>query len=110
MLKSKRRRLEAQGWKFGTIEEFLDLTPAEMAYIDMRIQLGDGLKALRKRKRLTQSALAERVGSSQSRVAKMETGNPTVSLDLLIRSLIALGASNRDIGKMFFLPRRRRAA
>jgi len=44
-------------------------------------------------------APAKLIKSSQSRLAKMEGGDPSVSLDLLIRSLLALGASNRDLAR-----------
>ncbi len=64
------------------------------------MKLADGLKARRSRKKLTQVELAKSLGSSQSRVAKMEAGDPTVSVDLLVRSLIALGADSRDIAKI----------
>ena len=104
----KRKALEEQGWRVGSPAEFLCLSPVEEAYIELRIRLGDGLRARRLGRRLTQQALAVAVGSSQSRVAKMETGDPTVSLDLLVRSLLALGASSRDIARL--LTGRRRAA
>lgn len=65
-----------------------------------RLKLADGLKARRSRKKLTQVELAKSLGSSQSRVAKMEAGDPSVSVDLLVRSLIALGADSRDIAKI----------
>src|SRR5581483_4278956 len=42
---------------------------------------------------LSQAVVAKRLGSSQSRVAKMEAGDPSVSLDLLLRALLALGAT-----------------
>ena len=96
----KRKRLEAKGWRIGTTKEFLGLAPDEEAYIDLRLKLAEGLKARRVRRRLTQVDLAKSVRSSQSRVAKMEAGDPSVSLDLLVRSLIALGASNRDLAQI----------
>lgn len=110
MRPDRQRRLEAQGWKFGTVAEFLGLTPAEVIYIDLRIALAAGLRALRLKKKMTQTVLAQLVGSSQSRIAKMETGNPTVSLDLLVNSLLALGASRRDLARLFDKPKRRRVA
>jgi predicted XRE-type DNA-binding protein len=100
MRASKREKLAARGWKVGTASEFLGLTPEEEAYIELRLRLAEGLKARRAKQRLTQAELAEAVRSSQSRVAKMEAGDPTVSIDLLVRSLIALGASNADLAKI----------
>lgn len=96
----KRKRLEAKGWKFGTAKEFLDLTREEAAYIELRLKLAEGLKERRMRRRLTQVDLAKAVRSSQSRVAKMEAGDPSVSLDLLVRSLIALGASSKELARI----------
>ena len=100
MRAAKRKRLEARGWKIGSVEEFLDLSEQESAYIELRLKLARGLKARRHARGVSQTQLAKAVQSSQSRVAKMEAGDPTVSLDLLVRSLLALGASNRDLGQI----------
>ena len=99
MLKAKRQRLEKKGWKVGTAEKFLELSPEESAYIDLKLRFGHILKQQRKEHHLTQIELARRIHSSQSRVAKMESGDPSVSLDLLIRSLLALGASYQDLAR-----------
>lgn len=96
MRENKRKRLEAKGWKVGNTRDFLGLSPDEEAYVELRPRLAQGLKNRRQRRNLTQTEFAKIVRSSQSRVAKMETGDPTVSLDLLIRSLLALGASRKD--------------
>ncbi len=100
MHESKRKQLEAKGWKIGSVEEFLQLSPEEAAYIELRLKLSDGLKEQRRQHNLTQVELAKRVKSSQSRVAKMEAGDPSISLDLLIRSLLALGVSNQDLARI----------
>ncbi|CAK0774543.1 Helix-turn-helix transcriptional regulator [Gammaproteobacteria bacterium] len=105
MHESKQQRLEAMGWKVGTTDEFLRLSPAESAYVELRLALSEGLKERRQQQRLTQVQLANLVKSSQSRVAKMETGDPSISLDLLIRSLLALGASNQDLARMIGVSR-----
>lgn len=96
----KRKRLEARGWKVGSTKELLGLSDEEEAYIELRLKLAEGLKARRVDKGLTQIELAKVVQSSQSRIAKMEAGDPTVSLDLLVRSLLALGASNKELAKI----------
>lgn len=96
----KRKRLEANGWKFGSAKEFLRLSEEEQAYIELRLRLAEGLKAKRVDQGLTQIQLATAIQSSQSRVAKMEAGDPSVSLDLLVKSLLALGASDRDLAKI----------
>jgi len=100
MREEKRKRLESKGWRVGNTREFLDLSPDEEAYVELRLRLADGLKKRRLRRRLTQTDLAKIVQSSQSRVAKMESGDLTVSLDLLIRSLLALGASRKDLAQI----------
>ncbi len=97
MRQSKKKALEANGWKVGTADEFLGLSPEESAILDMKLRLGRTLQEQRKANHLTQAQLARRIKSSQSRVAKMEGGDPSVSLDLLVRSLLTLGASNKDL-------------
>lgn len=100
MNRSKQKKLEAAGWKTGSTEEFLELTPEESAYIDMRLRLADGLKLRRKQRHLSQVQVARLLQSSQSRVAKMEAGDPSVSLDLLVKSHLALGSSPDDLAKI----------
>jgi DNA-binding XRE family transcriptional regulator len=95
----KKKRLEAAGWRVGSTQEFLGLSSAEATYIELKIALSDKLKERRQRRQVTQQELARLLGSSQSRVAKMEAGDPTVSLDLLLRALFALGATRRDVAK-----------
>ena len=97
MRKTKRTRLEKKGWKVGTAQEFLDLEPEELALIEMKLHLGDSLRQRRQRRKLTQVQLAKLIRSSQSRVAKMEASDPSVSVDLLIRALLAAGASRKEI-------------
>ncbi len=100
MRKTKQKRLESKGWKIGNTDEFLELSPEESAYIEVKLELADNLRKRRQRRKLTQVQLARMVKSSQSRVAKMEAGDPSVSIDLLVRSLFALGASKRDVAKI----------
>ena len=99
MDKGRRTRLEKKGWKVGTVAEFLDLTVEESTYIEMKLALSEKLKERRLRKKLTQAQLATAIESSQSRVAKMEAGDPTVSIDLLVKSLLALGVSKKELGR-----------
>ncbi len=100
MRASKRNKLSRRGWKVGNADEFLGLTPEEAAYVGLRLKLAQGLRTRRARRGVTQAQLAGVLQSSQSRVAKIEAGDPTVSIDLMIRSLLALGASNRDLARM----------
>jgi ribosome-binding protein aMBF1 (putative translation factor) len=99
MQKRKRKALEADGWKIGTTREFLRLSEDEATLIDLKLALGRALKERRTSQRLSQAVVAARIRSSQSRVAKMESGDSTVSIDLLVRTLLALGASRRDVAK-----------
>jgi len=92
-------KLRRAGWRSGSFKDFLDLSDAETALIEMRAALSRHLRERRLGIGLSQSDLAARVGSSQSRIAKMEAGDPSVTLDLLIRSLLALGASTKDIAR-----------
>jgi hypothetical protein len=97
MKAEKRDRLERKGWRIAGAQEFLELPDEQVAYIELKLALADLLRAKRAAKGFTQSALAELTGSSQSRVAKMECADSSVSLDLLIRSLLAMGTSRREM-------------
>jgi DNA-binding XRE family transcriptional regulator len=100
MDKTKKQSLEKKGWKVGTATDFLGLSPEEEKYIEMKLALSEDLKKRRITQKITQGQLAKKLSSSQSRVAKMEAGDPTVSLDLLVRSLLTLGASEKELGKV----------
>jgi DNA-binding XRE family transcriptional regulator len=108
MERKKRKRLEKAGWKVGSASTFLGLTNAEEQLVEMKLALGTRLRKARERHKLTQTALAERMGSSQSRVAKMEAGDPAVSLDLLVQGLLAAGATPQDIATAL-VPRKKAA-
>lgn len=94
---AKRSRLEAAGFKVGTVAEFLGLTEAESELIEIKLSLTDALKDRRRSSAMTQGQIAEHIGSSQSRVAKMEAGDPHVSLDLMIRALLTLGMTRCEL-------------
>jgi DNA-binding XRE family transcriptional regulator len=93
----KRQRLEAAGWRVGNAEDFLGLSPEEVAFIEMKLSLSKRLRELRLSQKLSQESLANKINSSQSRVAKMETSDPSVSLDLIVRTLLAMGATREDV-------------
>ena len=99
MRKTKQRKLEAAGWRVGSTAEFLDLSAEEAALVETKLALSEALRARRTSQHLSQAALAKRLKSSQSRIAKMEAADRTVSIDLLLRGLFALGATARDVGK-----------
>jgi|TARA_B110000263_G_C14970041_1_gene356595 ribosome-binding protein aMBF1 (putative translation factor) len=93
----KRKKIEKAGWKVGSADEFLGLTKEESAYIEMKLSLSDALKNERIKRQISQVELAKLISSSQSRVAKMEAADPSVSVDLIVRSLLALGVSRRQV-------------
>jgi len=110
MKAAKRKRLIAGGWVVGDTKQFLGLTDEEAEFIELKIALVDALKARRSEQKLTQKELASRLDSSQSRVAKMEAGDRSVTLDLLMRSLLKMGMKRREIAKVIEGGRRRRVA
>ena len=99
MRANKQKKLEAQGWKVGSASDFLELTPEEETYIELKLALCNSFKQLRVKKHLSQTEVAKMIKSSQSRVAKIEAGDPTVSIDLVIKSLLSMGAKNSDLVK-----------
>jgi ribosome-binding protein aMBF1 (putative translation factor) len=106
MKKSKRARLEAQGWRVGNAGDFLELSAEESALVETKLALSESVRERRSRQGLSQAELARRLKSSQSRVAKIEAGDPSVSADLLLRALVALGATPNDVASVI---RKRRA-
>jgi ribosome-binding protein aMBF1 (putative translation factor) len=97
--KAKRKLLTAAGWRVGTAEEFLELDDIESQVVEIKLSLSEELRRAREERHWTQTQLAERIGSSQSRVARMEGGGRGVSLDLLVHGLLATGATRKSIAK-----------
>jgi len=97
MKANKKKQLEAAGWRVGTAQEFLGLSDAESRLIEVQVALSRELRERRERAGLTQTELARRLKSSQSRVAKMEAGDPSVTLDLLVRALFVVGATAKHV-------------
>jgi DNA-binding XRE family transcriptional regulator len=110
MKASKRERLRKAGFKVSRAADFLGLSAEEQALVAMKLELVDGVKTLRTEQRITQAELAQRLGSSQSRVAKLEAGDRSVSIDLLMRALLNLGASRKQIAAMIGNAQRRKPA
>jgi DNA-binding XRE family transcriptional regulator len=109
MTKTKKRALEAAGWRVGTAADFLGLSKEEAALIEMKLGLAATLRQRRVARKLTQTQLAKRLGSSQSRVAKMEAADPSVSIDLLVRTLLDLGATRAQVANAMTKKARRAA-
>lgn len=100
MKSTKKARLENAGWRVSDAAEFLGLSAEERRFVELKLALAAGVRQLRERQGLTQAALAKQLRSSQSRVAKMEAADASVSLDLMMRSLLSIGATPRDIAKL----------
>ena len=96
----KKKKLEAKGWIIGDTSEFLQLSIEEARFIELKLALSDSLKTERLKQKVTQVELAKLIGSSQSRVAKMEAGDPTVTVDLLLKALLSLGVSKKQLSKI----------
>lgn len=112
MKPGKKKKLEEAGWRVGSADEFLELSPEESAFVELKLTLSGELRDRRTEQGLSQVDLAKRLGSSQSRVAKMEASDPSVTVDLLIKALLAIGASRKEIAGAISKrrpPRRRRA-
>lgn len=99
MEESKKKKLQGKGWKIGTVSDFLDLTPEETILIEIKLALSRHLKE-RRQQSMTQTELADRLHSSQPRVAKAENGDASVSIELLIRAMLATGATPQEIGQV----------
>ena len=110
MDKAKRRKLEAAGWRVGSAADLLELSPEEEAFVRVRLALAQGVQRERESTGVTQAALAKRIGSSQSRIAKLEAADPSVSIDLALRALFALGVTRKRLGKIVAAPAKRQAA
>lgn len=93
----KRKKLEAKGWRVGTAGEFLELSPEEAEIVELRLALSKAVRNRRLEAKLTQEAAAKLLGSSQSRLAKAEAGDKSVSIDLMLRNLFGLGAKAADL-------------
>ena len=100
MRTSKKKQLEAAGWKVESTSEFLELSDAEEMLVNMKLALAANVRKMRQDMGMTQLELAKRIKSSQSRIAKMEVADGSVSMELFVRSRAALGASCTQIGKI----------
>ena len=100
MKKAEREKLEGAGWRVGSAEDFLALSREEAAFVEMKLALADSVRRRRQGRKLTQTQPAKMVGSSQSRIAKMEMGDPSVSIDLLMKTLLTMGASRTELARV----------
>jgi transcriptional regulator with XRE-family HTH domain len=100
----------AHGWRVGSAADFLGLSAEEEALVEFKLALSEALRTRRAAQHVSQGTLARRLKSSQSRVAKMEAADPSVSTDLLLRGLFALGATPREIARAVQKPRQKSRA
>ncbi len=103
MKAARLKKLQAAGWKVGNARDFLKLSEEEAVLVELKLSLATALKRARQKHGLSQTTLAQRMGSSQSRIAKIETGDASVSLDLIVRALLATGAKRQELRKAFAL-------
>ena len=84
MDEAKRKRLEAKGFKVGTVAEFLGLTPEEAMAVEIHAALARLLRDVR---------------AEQSQVAGVENHDPGTSTDTLLLALLKAGATPQRIGE-----------
>jgi len=96
----KESRLRAAGWRSGDAADFLELTAEQTAFVELKLALADFLRETRVGHGWTQTHVAHLLGSSQSRIAKMEAADRSVSIDLMVKALLALGASRQEVGRV----------
>ena len=106
----KRARLQRHGWAVGDTAEFLNLNAQETQFLEVKLALAAGVRQLREQNGRTQAALAEQLGSRQSRIARTEAADRSVTVDLMMRSLLAIGATPGEIAKVIKRAERHRAA
>jgi DNA-binding XRE family transcriptional regulator len=110
MDRRKEKHLQSAGWKIGNATQFLRLNDEDAALIELKLGLANAVREERRRRRMTQQQLGKLLGSSQSRMAKMEAADPSVSIDLMVRSLLRMGASRKEVASYIAKPTKRRAA
>jgi ParB-like chromosome segregation protein Spo0J len=106
----KKARLQQHGWTVGDAAEFLNLNAQEAQFVELKLALAAGVRQLREQGGITQAALAQQLGSSQSRIAKMEAADRSVTVDLIMRSLLAMGSTPGEIAKLIKRVEAHRAA
>ncbi len=96
MTPEKRKRLEAAGFVQGDAKDMLAFTPDEAKLVELRVDIAKAFRAIRKQAGMTQAELAQRIGSSQSRIAAAEHGIDA-GMDLLVRCLYAVGGTLKPV-------------
>lgn len=83
-----------------SIQELLGLSDADVLLIDLKIVLKAAVKKHRLKVGMTQKALAELIDSSQSRIAKLEGGDSSVSIDMMINCLFHMGVKELGLASI----------
>jgi len=88
-------------WKEISIEELAKSLGANVTEIREKQRLVGLIVKTRKAKKLSQVALAKKLGISQARIAQIESGVGTakVTFDVLFNMLVALGYDYRVVTK-----------
>ena len=96
----ERAQMEAMGYAVvDDAADWLELTDVERQIVDLRIKLGREIRRRRTGAGLSQAQLAEKIGSSQSRVAKAEGMAPGVAFDLMLRAFFATGGTVDELAQ-----------
>ena len=88
----KRSKMEKMGFRTTSVREFLGLSEAESAIVELRLELAAAVRERRVAAGLTQAQLAKAVGSSQAQITKIEKADPKASLESMIEALVATGS------------------
>ena len=100
MKATKKKALESAGYNMTNAAEWLGLSPQEDAIVNMRVNFAMEIERICKEQGITQKALAEKIGTRQSGVARMLNNPSKVTLDHLIRTLLALGTPSKRIASL----------
>ncbi len=84
----KQQMLEADGWRVGDADDFLELSPEDSLLVEMKLALSRRLKEYQSLP-IPQNELASRVSLSQ--LQGMENGDSSVSFEFLLRTMLATG-------------------
>jgi ribosome-binding protein aMBF1 (putative translation factor) len=98
---AKRKRLLAAGWVMGDAEDFLGMSKEEARLLEIKLNLARAIETQRKKKGLSQAALAEKVDMRQPNFARLEKNPSRVTVDLLLKILLSLGNSPKRIAALF---------
>ena len=88
-------------WKELSLPELADSLGVSLSEVREKQRLIDQIVKVRRSRRLSQAALAKKLGLSQSRIAQIESGvgTPTISFDVLLSILVTLGYEFKVVTK-----------